>query len=117
MNQFVSTLFLLLISSVSIFAQQNISGKVIDSKTNSPVGRAVIALVYSDENQAFQTAFTDFEGKYQISLNPKKDFYLKVQMMGYANFERKISICKRLIKIMHAFLVCLVDLKPSIVIP
>jgi hypothetical protein len=92
MNQFVSTLFLVLISSVSIFAQQKIAGKVTDSKKNSPVGRAVIALVYTDENQAFQTAFSDFEGKYQISVNPKKDFYFKVQMMGYANFERKISV-------------------------
>jgi hypothetical protein len=92
MNQLVSTLLLLFISNLSIYSQQSISGKIIDSKTNSPVGRAVIALVYTDEKQAFQTAFTDFEGKYQIAINPKKDFYFKVQMMGYANFERKISI-------------------------
>ena len=83
-----------LLMSISSFAQEiNISGKVIDGKTQQPIERVLVKVVHSDGKRVTFFTQTDKNGMFIIKkeidpLNHKLEF----SHIGYSSQEREIKI-------------------------
>ncbi len=74
------TLFTTLFLSLNVFAQQGtVEGKVIDSKTNSPLPGSTVTL-----NGSTNGAITDLEGKYTLVIKANEETVLIISSSGYS---------------------------------
>jgi iron complex outermembrane receptor protein len=101
MNQFLASIQIILIMRTfkillcitfitigfSAFAQNTLTGKIIDTANGSGLPGAVIYI--ADLKQAAQT---DANGVYTMSNLPKGTFVVEVQMLGYTDREQTITI-------------------------
>ena len=80
----LSILFVFLLSSVLLFAQHSISGKVVDAETGTPLqGASVFA-----QNTTIG-AVTDSEGAFRLSLG-RGGYELNITFTGYQNAQRNV---------------------------
>ena len=74
---------ILLFLSLNVFAQQGkIEGKVVESKSNTPVPGATITA-----NGSTNGTITDLEGRYTISIKANEETVLTISSMGYSTKE------------------------------
>ena len=76
-------IILYLIGAVSLMAQVNVSGMVIDKEINEPVVGAS-AIIKGADNKIKKFASTKANGSFAISVPSVSDCRLEVTMMGYA---------------------------------
>jgi len=85
------SLFLLLLTSLSLSAQQTqkntaltctLSGTVLDEQTNDPIPFVNVLLYFSDSSQV-ATATTDLDGRYAFRQLAAGSYKLKVSYIGY----------------------------------
>lgn len=85
-----SVLFVIfLLCPLAVFAQQNLSGEVID-QTNAVIFNAEVVLIA--ENGAEQKTLTNQKGGFQFKLLQKGKYKLKVSAEGFANYEDEIDL-------------------------
>lgn len=74
---------ILLFLSLNVFAQQGkIEGKVVESKSNTPIPGATITA-----NGSTNGTITDLEGRYTISIKANEETVLTISSMGYSTKE------------------------------
>ncbi len=85
------SIFTLLFLSLNAFAQYGkVEGKVVDSKTNTPVPGATITV-----NGGVNGAITDFEGRYSLPIRANEETVLKISSSGYSPKEISGIIAKQ----------------------
>ena len=90
-------LLLLLISfSASAQAIYSVKVKVIDSKTSAPVAFATASVTPKGEKAALKYALTDDHGQASLTKLKKGTYSLKVELMGYKNYEKEIVLEKNM---------------------
>ncbi len=72
--------FVLLISSIFIYAQTTISGKVTDANTNEPIPG--VSIQVSGDNLG---TTTDFDGNFTLTINKDVPFDLEASSIGFKN--------------------------------
>lgn len=80
---------LFLITTSSIFAQQQFTGTIIDSQTKEPLFGAYVFLKNQD-GETLKSTYTDFDGKFKIDRPIVKDFLIELSFIGYQVFQKKI---------------------------
>ena len=76
---------ILILSTCSLSAQNQISGRVMDDKKQPIVGTTL--LVYtSGDNKMVKGGITDIEGIFKIDNIPLAEYYVNVIMVGYDSF-------------------------------
>jgi len=70
MKQFFNTFILFF--TICAFAQKpvQVSGKLMDKTTQTPLEFATVSLISSDPNVSPQGGITDFDGNYQFLVTP-----------------------------------------------
>jgi len=87
-------LFFSLILTITLTAQDDISGSIIDAKTGEAIAYANIGIV----GQGIGTV-SDDEGNFQLRLRERYDDQaLRVSILGYASFDGKVSQFKKLVR-------------------
>jgi len=86
----IFVLFLLLIGTLSVKAQNNntnntgkITGKVTDSVTKMPVDYATVSIFKQGSKSPFNGTVTDPKGNFKIDGIPDGDFYVTIAFLGY----------------------------------
>jgi len=77
-------------STVLIFAQRTVSGRVIEEDTKDAVIQATAALLSGEKVVA--NAVTDTDGNFTIKSPSEGNFTLKVTYVGFKTFTRKITL-------------------------
>ena len=80
------TLLLFLLTPLSLFAQQKISGKVLSSK-GTPLEFANVLI-----KETNQGAVTDGSGKFQLEVVEKGPFTLQISLLGYQNLVSVVEL-------------------------
>ena len=80
------TLLLFLLTPLSLFAQQKISGKVLSSK-GTPLEFANVLI-----KETNQGTITDSLGKFQLEVSGKGPFTLQISLLGYQNLVREFEL-------------------------
>ncbi len=74
-----------LVLSTQLIAQSNtvnITGKVVENKSGSPVDFATVAVINTEDDKPVAGATTTMDGSFTLSTNAA-DFYLEVSFIGY----------------------------------
>ncbi len=83
MKEFICSFFLFLFTFNFTTAQNSLSGTVLDNK-NKTVYFATVALYNASDSTIARTASTDEKGMFIIDKIKDGDYYLEVNMLGYA---------------------------------
>lgn len=86
----------LLMCSVSAFAQNsfNVKLRLVDDKTDEPVGFATASLTVKGEEKAVKYVLSDNEGAATLAKVRKGTYVLKAELLGYKPHEREITVSK-----------------------
>ena len=77
----------LLLTSLSVFAQYTIKGKVTDAETGQALQGANVLLVNSTQGMP-----TNEQGEFSLTDLVAGEYKLVIRMIGYANYERSIDL-------------------------
>ena len=90
------TLCLLFLTGLSAYAQNSfsVSLKLVDDKTDEPVGFATVSLTVKGEDEPAKYALTDTEGKVSIAKMKKGTYVLKAEIMGYKTVQQEVVLEK-----------------------
>ena len=86
----------LMVAGFSAYAQNSFSVrlKLVDDKTDEPVGYATASLTVKGEDQASKYVLTDSHGVAEIAKVKKGTYVLKAEIMGYKTYEQEIIVEK-----------------------
>ena len=89
---------LFLIFGFSAFAQNSfsVSLRLVDEKTDDPVGFATVSLTVKGEKTAAKYVLTDSEGAATVAKVKKGTYTLKAEMLGYKLHTQDITVEKNL---------------------
>lgn len=84
----------LLFAGLNAYAQNSfpVSLKLVDEKTDAPVGFATVSLTVAGEDAAAKYVLTDSEGVAEIAKVKKGTYVLKAEFMGYVTHEQEITV-------------------------
>ncbi len=82
LTSLLSTLFILLLSNVSIAQDVNVTGKVMDKDVNQPLEYATIAFFSKKENKIITGGITDTQGNFNISV-PVGTYDISIEYISY----------------------------------
>lgn len=82
LTSLLSTLFILLLSNVSIAQDVKVTGKVIDKDVNQPLEYATIAFFSKNENKIITGGITDTQGNFNISV-PVGTYDISIEYISY----------------------------------
>ena len=86
----IIVLFLFMIFTSGVFAQQQFTGTIIDSQTKEPLFGAYVFLKNMD-GETLKSSYTDFDGKFKIDRPIVKDFLIELSFIGYQVFQKEIK--------------------------
>jgi hypothetical protein len=84
------TYLLLFISSTS-FAQQNVSGKILDDK-KQPAPFANVLILNTKDSSFVKGNVADVDGNFTISQVPSKQYLLNITAIGFQKYYQKIEV-------------------------
>lgn len=82
--------------SASAQAIYSLKVKVIDSKTSAPVAFATASVTPKGEKSAVKFSLTDDAGQATLTKLKKGTYLLKVELMGYKNYEKEVVLEKNM---------------------
>ncbi|MBV7440042.1 carboxypeptidase-like regulatory domain-containing protein [Weeksellaceae bacterium TAE3-ERU29] len=91
MKKYVFLLFLS-VNGINVFAQQHITGKVINSSTQTPI-EFVNVLLFQNDSIPVTGTITDELGNFNLSAE-KGDYILKIEQFGETFLSKNISLLK-----------------------
>ena len=84
-------MMVVLSTTLSVFAQRTVSGKIVDGDLNEAVIQATVALLNTDSSLV-TNAVTNMNGQFQMTAPKDGTFIVKVTYVGYKPFTKRISI-------------------------
>ena len=100
LKSFIKTILIsvLFAAVVPAFAQNSftVKLKLVDSKTDEPVGYATASLTVKGEKSAAKYVLTNGEGEASIAKVKKGTYVLKAEIMGYKTYEKEVAVEKNL---------------------
>src|SRR6476646_4894879 len=88
----------LMLLKMNAFAQQYISGKLVDSNGSKPISGASVTIIALKDSSKLQTP-TDILGKFTSVALPNGDYLISVQPMGYTADIRKIKLAGKTVEV------------------
>ncbi len=86
---------LLLIFTLSSFAQRSIQAMVFDGKNGLPIEMGAIRLLQSSDSTFIQGCTTDSKGNFMLNKVKPGVYNLIVSMVGYVNYNQKITMANK----------------------
>jgi len=86
---------LLLIFTLSSFAQRSIQAMVFDGKNGLPIEMGAIRLLQSSDSTFIQGCTTDSKGNFTLNKVKPGVYNLIVSMVGYVNYNQKITMANK----------------------
>jgi hypothetical protein len=83
---------------MNAFAQQYISGRLMDSNGSKPISGANVTIIALKDSSKLQTP-TDILGKFASAALPNGDYLISVQPMGYTADIRKIRLVGKTVEV------------------
>lgn len=84
-------LCLLGLSAVTMMAQRNITGKVVDRDTKEAVMQATVSLLKTDSTFV-KGVISDTEGRFKVAAPANGDYLLKITSVAYKTLVKKITV-------------------------
>ena len=84
--------FLMIVVSVTVKAQSNLSGKIIDESTNQGVPFVNVGLFRVADSAFVSGAASDDKGAFMLQAVPKGEMLLKISAIGYELFELPVTV-------------------------
>lgn len=91
MNRIVLVLAMFFATS-ALFASESIQGRVIDSRTQTPIEFANITILKTEADKSVGGAITNNEGIFNISSVPDGNYKLRISFVGYQTLSKVISV-------------------------
>ncbi|MFU1857876.1 outer membrane beta-barrel protein [Sphingobacterium sp. NGMCC 1.201703] len=88
----------LMLLKMNAFAQQYISGRLMDSNGSKPISGASVTIIALKDSSKLQTP-TDILGKFASAALPNGDYLISVQPMGYTADIRKIRLVGKTVEV------------------
>ena len=92
-NIYLLLMLLLLLGFTPVSAEPRrttLSGRLIESETQSPVGYATVSLSF--HKHVISAAAADADGRFRVSVPRAGQYTLTVSMVGYATLEREVNL-------------------------
>ena len=86
--KFIFKVLILALTSINIFAQNQISGKIISKETNKPIPYADVLLYKNDS--IYRGIISNDDGSFIISDVKNDNYTLKVSYLGFKNYEKPL---------------------------
>ncbi len=104
MKRRINITILLFCATLSLWAQNAVSGRVLDQSTQKPVDFANVSLMRSGETVPESGTITDAEGKFQLSGMRNGNYELIVSFMGYQEQRRAITLSGKPVQVGRIYL-------------
>src|SRR5690554_5178846 len=96
MNKII-TLLIIIFSSVTVTAQTEITGNVLEKETQKPLEFAEVILL-TNENSIFAGVVTDANGAFKLSAK-QGDYTLQVTYVGQILYSKNLSVAEKSINL------------------
>ena len=90
MNKLLTNILLFI--NIAAFAQVNVTGKVVDKETKTPIGFAEVVLI-QEEPYAILGAVTDMKGTFDVKATPGK-YRMQISYVGQTLFTKDLVVEK-----------------------
>ena len=80
-----------LATTVSVFAQGNITGKVVEKDTQDAVIQATVSLLKSDST-VVTNAVTNMEGQFTVKAPSNATYILRITYVGFKPYTKRVTI-------------------------
>ena len=89
-----ATIFLL---TLSAYAQNSFSVtlRLVDGKTDEPVGYATVSMTVKGEKEAAKYALTDSDGEATLTKVKKGTYVLKAELLGYKPHTQEVTVAEK----------------------
>ncbi|MBO7082370.1 MAG: outer membrane beta-barrel protein [Bacteroidales bacterium] len=92
MKKLLLSLALAFITVSSVFAQSNVSGKIIDESNNQGVPFVNVGLFRVADSAFVSGAASDDKGAFTLQMVPKGEMTLKISAIGYETFSMPVTV-------------------------
>ena len=89
-----SMLILMLMCSLSVYSQNNVSGTLQDANTGNPVQYANVSLLRQSDSVMVSYAAANDKGVFNLQMVPNGQYRLVVYFVGYENHEQLLDVSK-----------------------
>ncbi|MBR6846537.1 MAG: TonB-dependent receptor [Bacteroidales bacterium] len=92
MKKLLLSFVIALIATSSVFAQSNVSGKIIDESNNQGVPFVNVGLFRVVDSAFVSGAASDDKGVFKLQAVPNGEMLLKISAIGYELFEKPVTV-------------------------
>ena len=92
MKKLLLSFVIALIATSSVFAQSNVSGKIIDESNNQGVPFVNVGLFRVADSAFVSGAASDDKGAFTLQMVPKGEMTLKISAIGYETFSMPVTV-------------------------
>ena len=82
---------LLMVSAMTMMAQQNVTGVVVESDSGDPVAQTTVRLLKTDSTLV-KGALTDLEGKFRLKAPSAGRYIVQVTYVGFKTYTKQIEV-------------------------
>jgi hypothetical protein len=84
--------FLLILSSLTLFAQHSIQSAIFDSKNGLPLEMANVRLLRASDSTFVSGCQSDINGSFTLSKIKPGSYILKISLLGYLEYRKKLTV-------------------------
>ena len=89
--KYLTTLFVILFSSISLWSQNyRFFGQVLDQTNQTPIEYATITIHQASDSSLLEGVVSDQEGRFSIKAKSAEPVFLQIQFLGYQSFRSEL---------------------------